>query len=101
MGLREFTHEGFHGYWIHDFQALEPHFGTVAHLKSLVAAAHERGIKVLLDVVYNHAGYASTYSARATASGEAWIRVGEGNCYSAGSGSFTVPARTAVVFVVN
>jgi glycosidase len=79
-GLPGFTHEGFHGYWIHDFEALDPHFGSEADLKNFVDAAHQRGIKVLLDIVVNHAGYSSSYSARKTASGESWLRVGEGNC---------------------
>jgi glycosidase len=35
---------------------------------------------VLLDVVYNHTGYTSSYASRKTAAGENWVRVGEGNC---------------------
>ena len=50
---------GYHGYWADDFQQLDPRFGTEAELKTLVDEAHARGIKVLLDVVYNHAGYDS------------------------------------------
>ena len=80
MGIPEFTHEGFHGYWMHDFEQMDPHFGTESDLKNLVDQAHRRGIKVLLDVVYNHTGYTSSYSSRKTAAGEPWIRVGEGNC---------------------
>jgi alpha-amylase len=80
LRLPEFTHWGFHGYWIDDFEAMEPQFGTVEDLKHLVDEAHKRGIKVLLDVVYNHAGYRSRYEGRQTAAGEAWLRVGEGNC---------------------
>jgi alpha-amylase len=79
-GAGSFVHEGFHGYWISDFEQVEPRFGTEADLKRLVDEAHLRGIKVLLDVVVNHAGYASSYTARKTASGESWLRVGEGNC---------------------
>jgi hypothetical protein len=51
----------YHGYWADDFTRLDPRFGTEAELAALVAEAHERGIKVLLDVVYNHAGYDSRY----------------------------------------
>jgi glycosidase len=50
---------GYHGYWADDFYRLDPRFGTEAELKALVDAAHARGLKVLLDVVYNHAGYDS------------------------------------------
>ncbi|MFO1221116.1 MAG: alpha-amylase family glycosyl hydrolase [Burkholderiaceae bacterium] len=79
-GVGEFQHEPFHGYWIDDFETLDPHFGSLDELKTLVAEAHRRGIKVLLDVVYNHTGYTSTLGSRRTASGESWVRIGEGNC---------------------
>ncbi|HKI04560.1 MAG TPA: alpha-amylase family glycosyl hydrolase [Thermoanaerobaculia bacterium] len=52
---------GYHGYWADDFYALDPRFGSEAELKALVDDAHARGMKVLLDVVYNHAGYDSNY----------------------------------------
>jgi glycosidase len=80
LGVPDFTHWGFHGYWIDDFSVIEPHFGTRDDLKNFVEAAHRRGIKVLLDVVYNHSGYSSPYKKRSTAGGESWMRLGEGNC---------------------
>lgn len=80
LGIPEFQHYGFHGYWIDDFTSMEPQFGSMADLKHLVAEAHKRGIKVLLDVVYNHAGYGSSYEARKTSDGETWLRHAEGNC---------------------
>jgi alpha-amylase len=48
--------EGYHGYWASDFTRINPRFGSEAELRELVDAAHARGIKVLLDVVVNHAG---------------------------------------------
>jgi neopullulanase len=45
---------GYHGYWILDFEHIDPHFGTDADFKALVAAAHKRGMKVYLDIVINH-----------------------------------------------
>jgi glycosidase len=80
LGIPEFTHWGFHGYWIDDFNSIEPRFGTREDLRSLVAAAHQRGIKVLLDVIYNHSGYDSPYKSRMTANGDSWTRLGEGSC---------------------
>ncbi|MEU9742076.1 pullulanase-type alpha-1,6-glucosidase [Micromonospora chersina] len=45
---------GYHGYWITDFTQVDPHFGTNAELKKLVGLAHQRGIKVYLDIIVNH-----------------------------------------------
>ncbi|MGF1454961.1 MAG: alpha-amylase family glycosyl hydrolase [Alphaproteobacteria bacterium] len=45
---------GYHGYWITDFTAVDPHFGTVQDLKALITAAHQRGMKVFLDIITNH-----------------------------------------------
>lgn len=47
---------GYHGYWATDFKSLNENFGSADSLKSLVSAAHERGMYVMLDVVANHAG---------------------------------------------
>lgn len=47
---------GFHGYNPQDFYAVEEHFGTLAKLKELVAAAHRSGIKIIQDEVVNHTG---------------------------------------------
>jgi alpha-amylase len=51
----------YHGYWADDFTRLDPRFGTEAELQAFVDACHGRGIRVLLDVVYNHPGYDSRY----------------------------------------
>ncbi|MFU8853820.1 pullulanase-type alpha-1,6-glucosidase [Micromonospora sp. SL1-18] len=45
---------GYHGYWITDFTQVDPHFGTNEELKRLVTLAHQRGIKVYLDIIVNH-----------------------------------------------
>jgi len=45
---------GYHGYWITDFTRVDPHFGANADLKEFVDAAHERGMKVYLDIITNH-----------------------------------------------
>jgi alpha-amylase len=47
---------GFHGYWAKDWTVIDPNFGTKEDLKELVAAAHDKGIRVLLDAVINHTG---------------------------------------------
>jgi glycosidase len=48
--------ETYHGYGIQDFLDLDPRFGTRQELRDLVDAAHEQGLFVLLDVIYNHTG---------------------------------------------
>ena len=52
---------GFPGYWA-AFEdpyvlALDPRFGTAEEFDAVLAAAHGRDIKVVLDMVVNHAGY--------------------------------------------
>ena len=45
----------YHGYDVKDYYRVEPDYGTNADFKRLVAEAHRRGIKVLVDLVLNHA----------------------------------------------
>ena len=44
----------YHGFRITDFEDVENNFGTLTTLSSLVTAAHNRGIKVIIDLVPNH-----------------------------------------------
>jgi alpha-amylase len=46
----------YHGYWPLDWSAVDANFGTEAELKAMIDAAHKKGIRVLLDVIVNHAG---------------------------------------------
>ena len=43
-----------HGYDASDYFEIEPRLGTIQDLLSLLAAAHQRGLRVLLDFVPNH-----------------------------------------------
>jgi alpha-amylase len=45
---------GYHGYWTIDPYAIDPHLGDMSTLRDLVQRAHEKGLKVVLDVVPNH-----------------------------------------------
>ena len=45
---------GYHGYWITDFTQIDPHLGTNAEMKSLINAAHAKGMKVFFDIITNH-----------------------------------------------
>lgn len=44
----------YHGYAGRDFCKVDPHWGTLANLQSLVNAAHAKGLLVIQDVVVNH-----------------------------------------------
>jgi alpha-amylase len=47
---------GYHGYWAKDWTAIDPNFGTKEDLSKLVATAHGKSIRIILDVVLNHTG---------------------------------------------
>ena len=42
------------GYDISDYEDVDPTFGTLADLDELIATLHERGIKLVMDLVVNH-----------------------------------------------
>ena len=42
------------GYDISDYTRIEPLFGTMADFDALIAAAHDNGLKLILDLVPNH-----------------------------------------------
>jgi len=44
----------YHGYDVLDYSSIDPDFGTEEDFKSLVSAAHAKGIKIYLDYVLNH-----------------------------------------------
>jgi glycosidase len=46
-------------YSIRDYYAVDPNYGTVDDFKALVAGAHQRGMKVIMDLVANHTAWDS------------------------------------------
>jgi glycosidase len=46
----------YHGYAIQDFLDVDPHFGDRRDLVEMVAGAHEAGLRIILDVIFNHSG---------------------------------------------
>ena len=46
----------YHGYAINDFYQIDPRFGTMDEYIEFVDAAHARGMKVVMDMIFNHCG---------------------------------------------
>ncbi|HVU16229.1 MAG TPA: alpha-amylase family glycosyl hydrolase [Candidatus Didemnitutus sp.] len=45
---------GYHGYWILDFENIDPHLGTNEEFREFIRQAHARGLRVIMDIVVNH-----------------------------------------------
>jgi alpha-glucosidase len=58
-----------HGYDVADPRDIDPLFGGMAAVERLIAAAHERGIKITMDVVPNHTSSAHPWFQEALAAG--------------------------------
>lgn len=56
----------YHGYWGLDFMTVDPHLGSEADFKDLVRAAHDVGIKIIVDVVANHTADVIQYKGNQT-----------------------------------
>ncbi|MFA6003030.1 MAG: alpha-amylase family glycosyl hydrolase [Elusimicrobiota bacterium] len=52
---------GYHGYWPIHLLAVDPHYGSMEDFQRLVAEAHKRGMRVVLDFVMDHAGAVFEY----------------------------------------
>ena len=50
--------ESYHGYACADYYHIDPRFGDNEHYKTFVAKAHEKSLKVIMDIVTNHCGTA-------------------------------------------
>ncbi|MBJ3593315.1 alpha-amylase [Salmonella enterica subsp. enterica serovar Saintpaul] len=55
----DFPHYAYHGYYTQDWTTLDANMGSETDLRALVDGAHQRGIRILFDVVMNHTGYAT------------------------------------------
>ena len=74
---------GYHGYWTQHFQATNPHFGDLEKMRQLVAEAHKRDMKIILDIVTNHIGQLFYYDINLNAKPDINIQ-GSGYCYDDG-----------------
>ena len=51
-----FTKATYHGYAISDYYKIDPRFGSNDDYVNFVAASHQKGLKVIMDMVSNHCG---------------------------------------------
>lgn len=54
VGRDGHTYEAYHGYWPVEPRQVDPRLGGEAALDALIASAHARGLRVVLDAVPNH-----------------------------------------------
>lgn len=53
---RDTKYYSYHGYAITDFYEIDPHFGNIDDYCEFVDTAHTKGLKVIMDMVFNHCG---------------------------------------------
>lgn len=46
----------YHGYATTDYYNVDPRFGTNADYSALISSLHDRGIKTVMDMIFNHSG---------------------------------------------
>jgi glycosidase len=71
-------YEAYHGYWPADDRAVDPRFGGDAALRAVIAAAHARGLRVILDFVPNHVHASNPRYLEHAADG--WFNDGPSHC---------------------
>ena len=50
------TGGSYHGYATTDYYKVDPRFGTNEEYKQLIEKSHTRGIKIVMDMIFNHCG---------------------------------------------
>lgn len=58
-----FKHFAYHGYWVLDYTEPDKNIGTAEEFEKFVDTAHSHGIRVVMDIVMNHAGYTNAVDA--------------------------------------
>lgn len=65
-----FAFYAYHGYWALDYSVPDANYGTEAEFRKMVDTAHSKGIRVIMDIVLNHAGYPTMLDASEYGFGE-------------------------------
>lgn len=55
----DFPHYAYHGYYHQDWTRVDANMGSEQDLADFIEQAHQRGMRVIFDVVMNHTGYAT------------------------------------------
>ncbi len=71
---------GYHGYWILDFNEIDPHLGSNEELKAFIDAAHQENIKVFFDIITNHTADVIKYSECHGEDGLQWLVENDTDC---------------------
>ncbi|MDE5778850.1 MAG: MucBP domain-containing protein, partial [Lachnospiraceae bacterium] len=58
-----FPYYSYHGYWTLDYTNIDENMGNEQDFEKFVDSCHERGIRVVMDVVMNHVGYTTMQDA--------------------------------------
>lgn len=83
----------YHGYWPKDWTAVDPNLGDEALMAKMIAAAHGKGLRVLKDVILNHAGAPTKIDPKWPAD---WVRPGPACTYT----SFATTATCELSFTL-
>jgi alpha-amylase len=86
----------YHGYDVLDYYSVNPQYGTMDDFKNLLAEAHKRGIRVIIDLVLNHTSSQNPWFVAANNDPQSpyrnwyvWSDTSQGNHWYAGnSGSY-------------
>ena len=52
-----YAHYSYHGYYVLDYTQPDAAYGTKEEFRTMVDTAHKHGIRIIMDIVMNHAGY--------------------------------------------
>ena len=68
----------YHGYATTNYYRVDPRFGTNEDYRSLIAESHRRGIKVVMDMIFNHSG--SSHPWIKDLPSKDWLNFPDGSC---------------------